>query len=82
MARKHEFTASDAVRIMRALTDPERGWDEGLEAVVQIRQAVEILTEKAVANARAEGITWASIGEMLGMTRQGAQQRYGAVKAS
>ncbi len=38
------------------------------------RQIVE-----AVAAARGAGISWASIGELLGTSAQAAQQRYGAI---
>lgn len=37
----------------------------------------EQMLAESVARARGEGLTWDEIGDALGMTRQGAQQRYG-----
>jgi len=40
------------------------------------------LMRHAIDQLRAEGYSWAEIGKRLGMTRQGAQQRYGLRAAS
>jgi hypothetical protein len=37
----------------------------------------EAMTEAAVDEARAAGHTWQEVGDMLGMSKQGAQQRFG-----
>lgn len=51
-----------------------------LENVLQAAQVLDRATqdlEEKVAAARAAGATWEQIGEQLGLTKQGAQQRYG-----
>ena len=60
-----------------------RRLDEGdalgaLVAVVTAQAAVDVLQRQAVAGARGAGATWAVIGQVLGITRQAAQQRFGA----
>lgn len=47
----------------------------------RIADAAEALERAAVAQARAEGHTWAEIGEQFGMTKQAAQQRYRDTRA-
>ena len=42
------------------------------------RDAAEAAVYLAVSNCRAEGWTWERIGNVLGVSRQAAQQRYGA----
>jgi len=43
---------------------------------VEAREDAEDRINAAVARARDEGATWAMIGQALGVTRQGALQRY------
>jgi hypothetical protein len=38
-------------------------------------------TNRAVAVARSQGASWAEVGRELGMTRQGARQRFGWIEA-
>ena len=45
------------------------------------RDRLETELAQAVAAARADDWSWAMIGFMLGVTRQAAQQRYGALAA-
>lgn len=55
-----------------------------LRALVEIAdrgRAVERDLPPAVAKARADGWSWAVIGEMLGVSKQAAQQRYGRAAA-
>jgi hypothetical protein len=40
--------------------------------------SAEKATALVVADLRREGATWEAIGELLGVTRQAAQQRYGS----
>ncbi|MDY5128090.1 hypothetical protein ACRQF6_07175 [Actinotignum sp. GS-2025f] len=48
-------------------------------AVAQIElRAADNRLDAAVARARAAGKTWQAIGDVLGMTRQGANQRFAA----
>lgn len=48
-------------------------------AVAQIRvRAAERVLDEAVMAARESGLSWQSIGDVLGMTRQGANKRFHA----
>ena len=48
-------------------------------AVAQIRlRAAERALDKAVMDARDVGLSWQAIGDVLGMTRQGANKRFHA----
>ena len=48
-----------------------------LRRAVRQRTLAERDVVDAVAKARAEGSTWATVGEILGTSAQAAQQRYG-----
>ncbi len=48
-----------------------------LRGLQEIRDGLEAQTALMVAAARAAGVPWSAIGKVLGMTAQGAQQRYG-----
>jgi len=55
-----------------SLTDSEaRVYDLGV-----LRSVLEEAVEIAVADARADGVTWAKIGDALGVTHQAAIKRY------
>lgn len=49
-----------------------------LFAAVEARTRAEAEVEARVAEARAAGLSWGLIGSALGISRQGAQKRYGA----
>lgn len=51
---------------------------EGLAELVTLRADVEAALVDGVTLARAQGFSWAFVGDVLGMTRQSAQQRFGA----
>lgn len=40
------------------------------------REEIDQMIERAVARARAEGVPWSQIGAALGLSKQGAAQRY------
>jgi len=50
---------------------------EGLQDAATMRAGVDALTQARVDHARHVGRSWAEIGEALGMSKQGAQQKYG-----
>ena len=50
---------------------------EQIRRALRIEQAAAELVGSAVLSARADGATWKSIGEVLGITRQAAFQRFG-----
>jgi len=47
-----------------------------LRETIGARDHADALAAALVARLRAEGVSWTSIAAPLGMTRQGAQQRY------
>jgi len=55
-----------------------RGDVEGLAVLAALAADVDAATATAVAGLRDAGYSWADIGSRLGMTRQAAQQRWGA----
>lgn len=53
-----------------------------LDAIRRLRERAETLEAELVVAARADGASWTAIGGLYGMTKQGAQQRFGpATKA-
>ena len=42
-----------------------------------LRSAIDEVVEMTVADARVDGVTWAKIGEALGVTHQAVIKRYG-----
>jgi hypothetical protein len=55
---------------------------EDLRRLVGARQDAEQALAARVADARAEGASWAVIGQALGVTRQAAYERYGRSTAT
>lgn len=53
--------------------DPE----QGLLAVVALRQLVEVLEELQVDNARRNGWSWRDIARRLGLTKQAVHYKHG-----
>jgi hypothetical protein len=51
-----------------------------LEAARHLREAAEELEAAQVEAARKAGATWMEIGALYGLTKQGAQQRFRAVR--
>jgi hypothetical protein len=51
-----------------------------LEAARQLREAAEELETAQVVAARKAGATWIEIGACYGLTKQGAQQRFRAIR--
>lgn len=78
MSKDNREFAAFSRRIMRAyarrvaVADPA-----ALAELVELRTAVDEAIGAAVDGLRAEGFSWAEIGRDLGLTRQGAQQRFG-----
>lgn len=66
-------------RLMADLIELERA-EAPLAAVERVRVArerAEALEAAVLAGARAERVSWAKIGAVYGLTKQGAQQRFG-----
>jgi len=49
---------------------------EALAVARRERESAEIREHAAVSAARAAGASWSKIGELYGLTKQGAQQRF------
>ena len=69
-------------RILAALgaLDAGDGPISRLQAARRLREAAEELETAQVEAARKAGVTWIEIGECYGLTKQGAQQRFRAVR--
>ena len=61
-----------ALEALRALPDPMTR----LNATRLAREALDRLETETAKDARVAGATWAEIGELYGLTKQGAQQRF------
>ncbi|MEN2738804.1 hypothetical protein ABCS02_13520 [Microbacterium sp. X-17] len=61
-----------AVKALQGARDPL----ESLAAARDLREAAELAERDAVSAARAGGASWATIGKVYGLTKQGAQQRF------
>ena len=48
----------------------------GLSQLADLGERVEWAMLSVIGEARSEGVTWAAIGEALGVTKQAAQQRF------
>jgi hypothetical protein len=75
-------TKSPVKRIAAALgaLDAADGPISRLEAARRLREAAEELEAAEVEAARKAGVTWNEIGACYGLTKQGAQQRFRAVR--
>ena len=47
-----------------------------VELARDAREAAELAEQEAIGQAREAGVTWGRIGEVYGLTKQGAQQRF------
>ncbi len=73
-------TTAAAAAIFYPLANPKRRVADpmrALEAARSLQVTVNVGSLAAAAAARAEGRTWAEIGEALGISKQAAQQRFG-----
>ena len=50
--------------------------EAGLREIVATRRVLDAMESTLVAKAREDGATWAQLGELLGLTRQGARVRH------
>jgi len=53
-----------------------------LIAARDLQGEIDWLAKKAVALARVNGYDWGRIGRLMGLTRQGARQKYGVLNAA
>jgi hypothetical protein len=69
MARLEELDPTTA-------TVRDRSATADVRAAVAMREAAQGMVDQAVRNARDAGVTWIEIGLALGVSPQGARQRY------
>jgi hypothetical protein len=71
---------NDDLLVTSALLEVAMTGPDPLVSLAAAGQVMRTLSEEVEVlgfNARAEGATWAEIGQALGMTKQAAQQRFG-----
>jgi hypothetical protein len=75
---------SSAKRLARALDELRRAKSPAkrLTAARLAREAADALEQAHVDAAREAGLTWVEIGEIYGLTKQGAQQRFRAGRST
>lgn len=72
---KISAAASDALAALEALTEAGDSLAR-LDAGRELRERAEQLELDLVRAARKDGLSWAKIGGLYGLTKQGAQQRF------
>lgn len=77
--KRDELFTTAADHLEAAAQAHEIRWHAGeLSELAEAREDLETLIAMSVGRARAAGETWAQIAASLGVTKQAAQQRYGA----
>lgn len=76
-ALRHEVQLASALSLEALADAPGARPEQSLAAASQLASAAERSLHLLVAEARAAGMTWAQVGEVLGVTRQAAQKRFG-----
>ncbi|MEY2433061.1 MAG: hypothetical protein QOC92_2786 [Acidimicrobiaceae bacterium] len=69
----------ELLAVLRRLADGPLTLEAGLRASAAVRRGIDALQAELVATARNEGASWAAIGEALGVTTQGAHQRFSSM---
>ena len=78
-ARRQVEYAAFVRRILRACSRRVGDGDvEALALMLGLAEEIDTVIAEAVEGLRAHGYSWAEIGSRLGITRQAAQQRWGA----
>ena len=71
-------TAEELLNSARMATQSDTpDWPDGIDAAIKAVQTAESALRSIVQGARDDGATWEQIGTLAGITRQGAQQRWG-----
>src|SRR4051812_31567685 len=72
----------DAIEREHPASDIAVRLEAALRMAAELRAAGEQLVDHYVREARSEGRSWTEIGEVLGITKQGAQKRFAAPAAA
>jgi hypothetical protein len=80
--RKKIHTPAEKIEVARRLTlaagrTTAGGDPDDLANLCRLRATIEEAIDTAVVGIRESGYSWTALGEVLGITRQGAFQRYG-----
>lgn len=75
--RLSEAIAAEDPRLRERLADDPAAYLELVAVTAEADEATGDLLRAAVASARTAGHSWEAIGQVLGMTRQAVQQRFG-----
>ncbi|MGD7705975.1 hypothetical protein [Microlunatus sp. Y2014] len=80
MAKQVRPEGADHADLATALADMQQATETlaALDAARQLRELVERTEWDLVRTARDEGVSWTRLGELYGLTKQGAQQRFRA----
>lgn len=73
---RHELTAASAVTVDALEDDSAPAPTASLAAASHLVEIADRALHAIVADARRQGVTWAQIGEHLGVSRQAAQKRF------
>ncbi|MFW6596998.1 hypothetical protein ACQBAU_06295 [Propionibacteriaceae bacterium Y2011] len=80
MAKQVRPDNADHAELASALAEVQQATETlaALDAARQLRELVERTERELVRTARDEGVSWTRLGELYGLTKQGAQQRFRA----
>lgn len=74
---RDEVTVSSALCLSALADEPGAQAEQSLSAASHLVDAAERTLHQLVTDARASGMTWAAVGDSLGISRQAAQKRFG-----
>jgi hypothetical protein len=72
----------DLVRLLQQVRSAasRRRWREAFDALDQADETIDQVRYKLLRAVRAEGLWWQQIGELVGLSAQAVQQRYGRLR--
>ena len=76
----HRFTVGDVARILRNALKEDQEPETVLQAIRELRLSIDLVEGRAVESCLAHGMSWAGIGEELGITKQSAHHKWRHLK--